>query len=169
MKNPRRALPITGQCWALAIALAVLMLASVPSQAQESVDPQAEAEKIRDLGRQWQEAAQAGDVDTIVGLYAEDGRLLPPDAPQTDSKEAIREFWANLLELPKVELTITPSTVEVAEAGDMAYDVGTYTLAFESENGPVRDEGKYVVVWVKEEDAWKAAADIFNSDGAERQ
>jgi len=133
--------------------------------AAEEVDREAEADRIRELSRQWVEAVKTGDVDTIAGLYTEDGLIMPPDAPQGQGAEAVKAFWAEVAAMPKVSVTFAPTTVEVAEAGDMAYDIGTYQLSFEGDEGPVEDRGKYVVVWVKEGGAWRAAADIFNSDG----
>jgi ketosteroid isomerase-like protein len=62
-------------------------------------------------------------------------------------------------------LTFEPTRIAVAQAGDVAYDIGTYSLAFDGGQGPVRDRGKYVVVWRKVSGDWKVAADIFNSDG----
>jgi len=47
----------------------------------------------------------------------------------------------------------------------MAYDIETYQLNFDSDKGPVKDVGKYVVVWTKVGTDWKVAVDIFDSDG----
>lgn len=52
-----------------------------------------------------------------------------------------------------------------ASSGDMAYEIGTYTLSFKGDKGPVQDKGKYVVVWKNTGGHWRAAADIFNSNG----
>jgi uncharacterized protein (TIGR02246 family) len=149
------------------ITFAFALLLPIAGMAEETVDRQAEAEKIRELSRQWVEAVKAGDIETIAGMYTEDGLIMPSGAPQAQGPEAAGAVWAGMMELPDFSLDFTPTTIEVAEAGDMAYDIGTYRLAFTSEDGPVEDVGKYVVVWVKESDEWKAAADIFNSDGAQ--
>jgi len=64
-----------------------------------------------------------------------------------------------------VNLTFAPTSIVVASGGDMAYDIGTYNLSFDSDKGPVKDAGKYVVVWKKVDGDWKVAAGIFNSNG----
>jgi len=46
--------------------------------------------------------------------------------------------------------------VVVATAGDMALEIGTWTVASETEP----DTGKYVTVWQKIDGQWKAAAEI---------
>ena len=73
--------------------------------------------------------------------------------------------WQDFFAKSGFELKIEPAKITVAQAGDLAYELGVYELAFDGEQGPVRDRGKYVVVWKKVDGDWKAAADIFNSDG----
>jgi ketosteroid isomerase-like protein len=47
----------------------------------------------------------------------------------------------------------------------MAVDLGTYHVEFPGPDGTMlSDDGKYSVVWVKENGEWKVFADIFNSD-----
>jgi ketosteroid isomerase-like protein len=49
--------------------------------------------------------------------------------------------------------------------GDLAYEVGSYTLKFNVQGKEGIDEGKYVVVWKKIADnTWKKLIDIWNSD-----
>ena len=62
-------------------------------------------------------------------------------------------------------MTFGPTDITISEAADMAYDIGTWSIAFTSDKGPAKDHGKYVVVWKKVGGDWKVAADIFNSDG----
>lgn len=141
------------------IAAVLLFAACAPA-----VDYVAEEERIRALDQQWVDAVAAGDTTTIGNLYAEDGYFMAPNMPQAQGRVAIREAWAALFALPNAQLTFGPTEVEVAQAGDMAYDIGTYDLAFDGPEGRVEDDGKYVVVWRKIEGEWKAVADIFNSN-----
>ena len=54
--------------------------------------------------------------------------------------------------------------VEVVERGDMASEIGKYTLTIQPPGGEtVTDRGKYLVVWKQEEGAWKIDIDIWNS------
>jgi uncharacterized protein (TIGR02246 family) len=149
---------------ALALAAALFALVAGPLAAQQDADAEAAEQQIRELDRKWVEAIRAGDVDTIADIYAEDGLVMPPNAVQAEGTEAVRRFWEGLLGLPNASLTFEPSRIEVAGAGDIAYDIGTYALGFDTDQGRVEDEGKYVVVWTKEEGEWKVAADIFNSN-----
>ena len=149
---------------ATAAPLALAMFASVPAVAQQAVDRAAEEEKIRELDRRWVEAVQAGDFEAAGKFYAEDGLIMPPGAAQGAGTKAAAEFWKAISELPNGSMDFGPTRIEVAESGDMAYEVGTWTLGFDGDQGRVEDEGKYVVVWTKQDGEWRVAADIFNSD-----
>ena len=139
------------------VVVALLLSVSLSAHAG---DPESE---IRALDQAWLAAIAAKDVEAIVKLYAKDGVLMP-HAPPASGPEAIGKVWSEFLALPGFMLTFRPVRVEVAKAGDLAIDMGTYLLAFESGQGEVRDMGKYVVVWRKTDGAWKVLADIFNSD-----
>lgn len=128
-------------------------------------DGKPEHTRIRELDAQWVEAIKAKDAQACAAFYADDGRIMPQNAPAAQGAEAIAEVWKGFFQLKEFALTFEPTRISVAQAGDVAYDIGTYSLAFDSEQGPVRDRGKYVVVWRKVRGNWKVAADIFNSDG----
>jgi ketosteroid isomerase-like protein len=52
--------------------------------------------------------------------------------------------------------------LEVETAGDIAYDVGRYTIA--GPGGQPVDRGKYIVIWKNVAGDWKIHRDIFNTD-----
>lgn len=127
-------------------------------------DVQGDAEAIKALDAEWGELVAAGEVGAIVALYAGDGLLMAPNEPAARGAAALRPFWERLAGQPGIELKITPSSINVAIGGDLAADIGTYSLSFDGADGRVEDRGKYVVVWRKIAGEWKVAADIFNSD-----
>ena len=97
---------------------------------------------------------------------APDSLLLAPGNPPIQGAEAVVETWKAWGALPNVEITFGAQRVEAATSGELAYDYGAYTFAFDSDTGPFAEEGKYIVVWKKIDGAWKVAADIFNNNGA---
>ncbi|MBV8169180.1 MAG: DUF4440 domain-containing protein [Alphaproteobacteria bacterium] len=139
--------------------LACLVSTAAPAQ-QKTSDEQ----RIRQLDRDWVAKVAAKDLAGTVAFYAKDGVLMAPGAPPAEGTAAITEGWRGILGLPNGSLTFAPTRVTVAKSADLAYEVGTYSLAFDGPKGRVQDQGKYVVVWMKEGRAWKAAADIFNSN-----
>jgi ketosteroid isomerase-like protein len=119
---------------------------------------------IRRLDEEFMRAAAVGDGQALVdAFYAGDAVLLPPNQPAAEGRENIRRVLQGLMDSGvssiKLETTVTGT------AGDLAYGRGRYTLSMEPPGGaPVTDVGKYVVVYRRQGGAWRAVADIFNSD-----
>lgn len=144
-----------------AMLVLTLLLASTSGEADDGA---ADAQRIRELGAAWVAAVGAKDIAAIQNFYAPDGLFLAPNAPPAQGHQAIGEAWRGLVQLPGMVLTFGATRIEVSKSGDLAYDVGTYALGFDSDSGRVNDHGKYVVVWKKVGGDWKAVADIFNSN-----
>ena len=121
---------------------------------------------IRKLDKEWSAAAQTKDAGRMLAYYAEDGSAFPFNAPIATGREQIQKLWTGLMGMPGFSLTFAPTKIEIAKAGDLAYDVGTFELKLSDASGnPTTTNGKYVVVWKKQPDKqWKAVADIFNTD-----
>lgn len=119
---------------------------------------------IRLASERWLELIREKNASAIAQLYAEDGALMPPNSPMAKGHRDIQSAWQSMMQVPGFDLTFKPETIVVSSSGDMALDRGTYDLTMNPPGGPVRDNGKYVVVWRKIDGEWKAAADIFNSN-----
>lgn len=130
-----------------------------------TVDAGAGEAAIRAQVDRWLQLIKAKDAAAIAELYAEDGAIMPPNAPIGKGRAAIEKTWASLLGTPGFDLAINPEQIIVSSSGDMALDRGTYQLTVAPSGKVQNDTGKYVVVWRKIGNEWKAAADIFNSDG----
>jgi uncharacterized protein (TIGR02246 family) len=152
---------------AIAAILVAVVAASGPTIAQ-SPSASADERAIHQINAQWIAAIRAKDAAAIANFYSEDGAILAPNAPIAEGRDAITKAWTSFLKLKNFSLTFASTKINVAAAKDIAYEIGTYELSFQSDRGPVRDNGKYVVVWKKVAGAWKAAADIFNSNGPTR-
>ena len=126
----------------------------------------ADEQAIRKLDKEWSAAAQSKDAGKMLAYYSEEGSAFPFNAPIATGKEQIQKLWTGLMSMPGFALTFSPTKIEVAKSGDMAYDVGTFELKLNDASGnPTTAAGKYVVVWKKQADKqWKAVADIFNTD-----
>ena len=148
-----------------ALSMVTLLVVGVGGCAQE-VDLSAEEAAIRAANKDWQEAAQAKDLDHFLSFYAEDAMVFPPNAPLASGKDAIRSLWSGLMANPGFDLSWEPVKVEVAKAGDLAWVQETFELQFQNPEGElVQDRGKAILIWKKQPDgSWKGAADIFNSD-----
>ena len=129
-----------------------------------AVDSGADEQAIRGHVDQWLQLVKAKDAAGIAELYAEDGAVMPPNAPIGKGRAAIQQTWASMMRTPGFDLSFVPEQIIVSSSGDMALDRGTYTLTVAPAGTTQTDTGKYVVVWRKIGGDWKAAADIFNSN-----
>lgn len=127
-------------------------------------DTAAEEQAIRGHVDRWLQLVKTKDAAGIAQLYAEDGAVMPPNAPIGKGRVAIQQTWDSMMQTPGFDLTFTPEQIVVSSSGDMALDRGTYRLTIGPSGTTQSDTGKYVVVWRKIGGEWKAAADIFNSD-----
>ena len=132
--------------------------------AAAAVDVGADEQAIRGQVDRWLQLVKAKDAAGIAALYAEDGAVMPPNAPIGKGHAAIQQTWTSMMQTPGFDLIFVPEQIIVSSSGDMALDRGTYKLALAPNGAATTDTGKYVVVWRKIGNEWKAAADIFNSD-----
>ena len=117
---------------------------------------------IRSLDAEWAKAAAAKDPAKMASFYAEDGELLAPGASLASGKEVIEKTWQALMSTPGFALGFAPTKIGVSASGDLAYDLGEYSLTVNDKRGrPQTNHGKYVVVWGKQADgSWKALLDV---------
>lgn len=123
------------------------------------------ADAIRRLDAEFMKAANARNAGALVkAFYARDAVLMPPNHPLVEGPAAIQGFLQGLIDGGFTGIKLETTTV--AGAGDLAYGRGRYSLSMSPPGGaPVQDEGKYVVVYRRQPNgAWRAVADIFNSD-----
>jgi uncharacterized protein (TIGR02246 family) len=120
---------------------------------------------IRKADAEWSRAVEAKDLEKATSFYADDASVYPFNSPLASGRDNIRQLWSHLFDSPGFHLQFAPTKVEVAKGGDMAYDAGTFELKMNGSDGtPTTSQGKYVVVWKKQNGQWKAVADIFNTD-----
>ena len=143
---------------ALNSTIAVLMIFAVAACAPA---PQGshDSPQISAAAKAWNEALNAGDIESIVALYTEDARILPPNAEIAKGHDAVRTIFGGMID---AGLGGTLETVEATAAGDIGYRVGTYVL--EIADGTVVDKGKYIETWRLVGDSWKISNDVYNSD-----
>jgi ketosteroid isomerase-like protein len=120
---------------------------------------------LRELDSQWSKTAGARDLDATLAFYADDGVVMPGDAPIVSTKEAIREVWAPM-PAPDAAVSWQVKQVEVARSGDLGYARGVYKLVMKDAAGePTIEQGKFPEVWKKQADGkWKFAVDGFSAD-----
>jgi uncharacterized protein (TIGR02246 family) len=118
---------------------------------------------INEIFDQYASTLGAGDIDSWISLWIDDGIQMPPDVPSNIGKEKIREYNRKTLDLFQFKMTV--NTEEVRETSDWGFARGTYTfeLTPKGEGEIIKGSGKFLTVLEKQDDgSWKIARDIFN-------
>lgn len=120
--------------------------------------------EIENLTAKFAEAVTKKDFAKLGTFYEERARLLIAGAPMVEGRAAIQSAQQHMIEGGVQALRL--DVVDVIEAGDLAVEIGRYTLTIHKPDGAsLTDRGKSVVVWRRHTDgALKIAVDTFNSD-----
>lgn len=150
-----------GRSYRIVVALA-LVAACQAEEGDDAVDTRARAE-IDSLGRQWEEAANRGEVERIMEIYAPDAVILPPGGPVIEGSETIRELFRQEFERFDTKLAFTTQEIEVD--GDMAFRRGRYVWRGTPRlsGQTVETTNKFLEVWRRQPDgSWKISVDMWN-------
>jgi uncharacterized protein (TIGR02246 family) len=141
-----------------------LLLACGAQSAPPAADTAAGEAAIRAIDSTWFAAYNAGDVDGVAALYADDAVLNAPGAPAARGSAAVREALAkDIGNTSKGGFTLTPSpAADVGVSGDLAYIWNTFKVTDKS--GGTVDAGKYLTVAARKDGKWRIIRDIWNSD-----
>ena len=100
------------------------------------------------------------NIDALDRVYTADARVLPPGAELVSGRENIKNFWRGAIEAMNVSACRLES-VDFELQGDTGYEIGRATIEFAAADAPPA-VGKYVVIWKREDGAWKWHVDIWN-------
>lgn len=144
--------------------IAALTASGCTSGGKAHVDAAKVEESIRAEEAQWQKDYAAKDINALAGHYADDAALGGPGDPLATSESQRRKMIQNLIIDPNLMITFGADRVQVAEAGDMAYSRGHYTLQLtdKATQKPATSSGSYLTVYKKQVDgSWKAVEDFI--------
>jgi uncharacterized protein (TIGR02246 family) len=154
MRNLRSVILIVGT---------VIAVSACAPPAPPPVDAAAEEAALKAITASWLNAYNAGDVEKIVALYAEDAVLMPPHAAVASGHAAIRAFLtADTAGARAAGVKIVPGAATAGVAGDTGWESGSFTIADAS--GATVDSGSYLSVARKSNGKWLYVRDTYNSD-----
>lgn len=107
------------------------------------------------------------DPKAVANLYTEAALYLPPGSDIKRGRNAILQDFSGFFNSTRSEgrkLSITFQILERKVSGDLAYDVGIYTLTNTNASGTASSgKGKFVVVAIKGKDGvWRFQLDTYN-------
>jgi uncharacterized protein (TIGR02246 family) len=134
-----------------------------PPPARPPRDLRADLAAIARSRDEYVAAHNAGDLDRIMALWADDAILLPPDEPTIYGKAAIRDYIEKVLD--QIPARVALSLEETRIADDWAFDRGveTVTMGTEASGQSVTMRVKYICILQRQADgSWKFARYIYN-------
>ena len=114
---------------------------------------------IRKMDERFESRFGAQDVEGLVGLYADDAIVLAPGLDLIQGRKAIQKYWKEAFASGIQRTTLKP--FEVERFGDLAVDVGRYTML--GADGKVIDEGQYLITWKYVSGTWLIHRDTWVS------
>ena len=135
----------------IGLAIAIVVATSLPALAQKA--------EIEAANAKWIELFNKGDFAGVGSLYTTDATAFPPGSAMVHGDTAIGAMWKSMAEqVSDPRLT----TLDVKPLGpSAAREIVTFSLKTKGPN-PKEVTGKYLVVWEKDGNDWKLAADIWN-------
>lgn len=123
---------------------------------------------IRAASKAWSVSSQAKDARKFAAFYTDDATFLVEGGADLKGTAALVEGFSGMMGDPNFALSFETDTVTVARSGDLAYELGPYSLTVSRpDKTPATTKGHFLVVWRKQADgSWKAAADAPVSDPA---
>jgi uncharacterized protein (TIGR02246 family) len=117
---------------------------------------------VRGLTQDFATAFNTGNYDQAAALFTSDGSLMPPQRDAVQGQKAIELVLRRLGDAGYQNLRL--ETIRVEESGDMAVEIGRYTVAIQQANGTtVAERGKFVQAW-RRLGVWLMTANCWNSD-----
>jgi uncharacterized protein (TIGR02246 family) len=118
---------------------------------------------ISQIGQQWARHWNVGDLDKLIQAFAPDAVYMPPHHAAVHGRDAIHEYLKTPMQHGVGELTYEVTYIK--HSGDLAYDVGRYSMSVPREGAKRQDRGKYLTVWRRQPNGeWLIVADTWSSD-----
>lgn len=151
MKTPTFVTLVMMLCWFASLATS--------DAAQQDAAPAA----IQAQSQAFSAALARGDAGAAANFFTTDSRLSVPGINGVlTGRAAIEKFWASALGGGLKELTL--AATEIDGRGDLRVETGTY-IGFGANRAEL-GRGQYLLVWKREDGAWKIHRDFGHGDGA---
>ena len=116
--------------------------------------------QLRDLTQDFAMSFNTGNYDQGASLFANDGVLMAPQSDAAYGQKQVERALRQLADAGYSDLRL--ETTRVDYSGDMAMELGRFTVAVRQPDGTiVAERGKYVKVW-RRLGAWLIIADCWS-------
>ncbi len=155
---------LTRHCLLILLETSVIFGCQPSTVAEEQSDTDSSEnvkQIIEEKNAQLEAWYKAGMIDSAATHFADNTIQMPPHQPALVGIEQYKESWKQSVQFGQWEFDL--QTQEVKQSGDLAVELGKYTLTFTpNEDSPIpaiNDKGNYVVLWEKINGDWKIVWD----------
>lgn len=123
--------------------------------------------RIEKLNLEMVKAAISGDMNQSLKFYTKDVISMPNYEKMLIGIEAVKKSNEEMKKSGWKVVSFNPITLSVISCGDMITEIGTFEIALSMEgmDTPVKDAGKYITLWEKQEDgSLKIKVETWNTD-----
>ena len=116
--------------------------------------------QLRDLTQDFATSFNTGNYDQAASLFLSDGELMAPHYEAAHGQKAVERLLRQLGEAGYSDLRL--ETTRVEHSGDMAMEIGRFSLVVRKADGTmIPEQGKYVKVW-RRLGVWRLMADCWS-------
>jgi uncharacterized protein (TIGR02246 family) len=116
---------------------------------------------IRGLTQDFNMNFNTGNYDQVAALFSSEAVFMAPHHEPCIGTKAIERKLREFGDAGYQDLRL--ETTRVEHSGDMAMEIGRYSVSMFSEKGSLTDRGKYLKVW-RRLGAWRIMADCWSSN-----
>ena len=148
------------------LLVGILAAGCAPAAPERTAPPAnraADEQALRDLDARWLKAAQSRDAAAEAALFASDGVAYRSVGTMRGPAAIEAGFQKDYADNPNSRTTWTTDTLQIAEAGDIAYQTGEVHVTGLGAKGDGEDRLRFLTVWKKVNGEWKVAHDMSSS------
>ncbi|MEO5603480.1 MAG: nuclear transport factor 2 family protein [Cyclobacteriaceae bacterium] len=130
---------------------------------QQNVDTRTEGEKLMQVSREWSQSASSGDVEKILGYWADDAVVISAGQPVLRGKDQIRKMVEDGFSSPGFKISWEPKSAVISSSGDLGYLLEETKITMNDSTGNAVTNFQSVTIWKKGADgSWKNVVDVMS-------
>ena len=130
-----------------------------PAATEPAIDLAAEEQAIRDSSKQWLEAERGRDLLTVMSFMDANVTTIFDGVVHRGRAAVEAATQARWEAYPDGAIEWATGSVHVGSGGDVAYELGAWTMDPGGLADPEAETGEFVCVWKKVDGQWKVVAD----------
>ncbi|HKV27347.1 MAG TPA: DUF4440 domain-containing protein [Candidatus Acidoferrales bacterium] len=120
-------------------------------------------DEIKRLRASWAHAFNARDLEASLFFYADDAVVLPPNGVAVRGASAIRGLLESMFDAGHSEGRFRQTQIEYS--GNMAVEVGAYTIQANCDGRIQQDAGRYMATWRRQENGeFRITVNVWSTD-----